>query len=121
MPWKVDPVTEQRTALIHAVRTAGLSVAEAARRFGVSRRTAHKWLARHDADPDAPLADRSRRPRRSPARTDDAAEAIVLEARDRFGWGPRKLHARLKAEGRTPPPVRRVALVACPNTVRQIG
>lgn len=37
MPWKVEPVTEQRLALVHAVRTAGLSVAEAARRYGVER------------------------------------------------------------------------------------
>jgi transposase InsO family protein len=111
MPWKVDPVSEQRTALVHAVRTAGLSVAEAARRYGVSRQTAHKWLARFDADRDAPLGDRSRRPVSSPARTPDEVEAVVLEARDRWGWGPRKLHAVLKAEGRSAPPVRTIAAI----------
>jgi transposase InsO family protein len=111
MPWKVDPVPAQRIALVHAVRTAGLSVAEAARRHGVSRRTAHKWLARHDTDPDAPLADRSRRPRSSPARTPDDAQRAVLEARDRWGWGPRKLHAVLKAEGRPAPPPRTIAAI----------
>jgi transposase InsO family protein len=111
MPWKVDPVPEQRTALVHAVRTAGLPVAEAARRYGVSRKTAFKWLARFDADPAAPLADRSRRPHRSPARTADEAERAVLEARDRYGWGPRKLRAVLEAEGRPAPPARTVAEV----------
>jgi transposase InsO family protein len=109
MPWKVDPVTEQRIALVHAVRTAGLPVAEAARRYGVSRKTAFKWLARHDAEPDRPLADRSRRPASSPARTAADAEAAVLEVRDRWGWGPRKLHAVLKAEGRPAPPPRTIA------------
>lgn len=111
MPWKVDPVPEQRIALVQAVRTAGLSVAEAARRFGVSRQTAHAWLARHDADPAMPLADRSRRPARSPARTPEAAERIVLEARDRWGWGPRKLRALLLREGREPPPARTIAAI----------
>jgi transposase InsO family protein len=111
MPWKVDPVPEQRTALVHAVRTAGLSVAEAARRYGVSRKTAFKWLARFDADPDAPLADRSRRPRRSPARTAEEAERAVLEVRDRHGWGPRKIAAVLAREGRPAPPARTVAAV----------
>lgn len=111
MPWKVDPVPEQRSALVHAVRTAGLSVAEAARRYGVSRRTAHKWLARHDADPDAPLADRSRRPGRSPTRTPEDRERVVLEARDRWGWGPRKLHAVLKAQGHPAPPPRTIAAI----------
>ena len=111
MPWKVDPVTEQRTALVHAVRVAGLPVAEAARRFGVSRRTAHKWLARFDADPAAPPADRSRRPHASPARTPADVEAAVLEARDRLGWGPRKLGAVLRAEGRPAPPARTIAAI----------
>ncbi len=111
MPWKVDPVPEQRIALVHAVRTAGLSVSEAARRYGVSRRTAHKWLARFDADPAASLADRPRRPARSPARTSEEAERAVLEARDRWGWGPRKLHAVLKAEGRPAPPPRTIAAI----------
>lgn len=111
MPWKVDPVPEQRIALVHAVRTAGLPVAEAARRYGVSRRTAYKWLARFDGDPAAPLADRSRRPHASPSRTGADVEAIVLETRDRWGWGPRKLHALLKAEGRPAPPPRTIAAI----------
>jgi transposase len=59
MPWSVRPVSELRTALVHAVRSAGVPAAEAARRFGVSRKTAFKWLARFDARPEAPLADRS--------------------------------------------------------------
>lgn len=111
MPWKVRPVPEQRTALVHAVRTAGLSVSEAARRLGVSRKTAHKWLARFDADPAEPLVDRSRRPGHSPGRTAEAVEAVVLGARDRWGWGPRKLHAVLKAEGHPAPPPRTIAAI----------
>ena len=63
MPWKVSPVHEVRFALVHAVRHLHVGVAAAARQFGVSRRVAYKWLARHHADPDAPLLDRSRRPR----------------------------------------------------------
>lgn len=54
-------MSEQRTALVHTVRTAGLSAAEAARRYGVSRKTASKWLGRVDAEPQSPLADRPRR------------------------------------------------------------
>ena len=111
MPWKVDPVTEQRTALVHAVRTAGLSVAEAARRYGISRKTAHKWLSRHDAAPERPLSDRSRRPHRSPGRTPEERERAVLEARDRWGWGPRKLHALLAREGHPAPPPRTIAAI----------
>jgi transposase InsO family protein len=111
MPWKVDPVPEQRIALVHAVRSAGLPVAEAARRYGVSRKTAFKWLARHDAEPERPLDDRPRRPARSPARTPDDVERAVLEARDEYGWGPRKLRAVLKARGLPAPPARTIAAI----------
>jgi transposase InsO family protein len=111
MPWGVHPVSELRSALVHAVRGAGLPVAEAARRYGVSRKTAFKWLARYDADPAAALADRPRRPRASPRRTAEADERRVPQARDRWGWGPRKLHAVLEAEGHPAPPARTIAAI----------
>jgi transposase InsO family protein len=111
MPREVQPVPELRSALVHAVRHAGLSVAEAARRFGVSRQTAHTWLARYDAQPDRPLADRSRRPATSPRRTPEDLERAVLEARDRWGWGPRKLRAVMLRDGLAPPPVRTIAAI----------
>src|SRR6266550_2863441 len=88
MPWKVSPVHEVRFALVHLVRHLHSTVAAAARQFGVSRRVAYKWLARYDADADAPLCDRSRRPAASPRRTPCAVEQRVLGVRDRFNWGP---------------------------------
>lgn len=111
MPWSVTPVSELRTAFVHAVRTAGRPVAHACRDFGVSRKTAYKWLARHAADPHAPLTDRSRRPHASPGRTADDAERAVLAVRDQFGWGPRKIHAYLRNQGRPTPPARTIAAV----------
>ena len=87
MPWKVTPVSELRIALVHCVRTLGHSVAQAARDFDVSRKTANKWLAVYDADPVRPLLDRSRRPGRSPHKTDDALEQLILDTRKQFNWG----------------------------------
>lgn len=107
MPWSTPHVSELRTALAHAVRTAGLPVAAAARRFGISRKTAYKWLARFDAQ--RPLADHSRRPHHSPARTHPDREATVLAVREQFGWGPRKIHAYLRHLGHTPPAARTIA------------
>ncbi|MBX6311769.1 MAG: hypothetical protein IRY99_02430 [Isosphaeraceae bacterium] len=80
-------MSELRLALVPAVRSAGLPVAEAARCYGVSRKTVFQGLARSDADPTAPLADRSRRPRASPGRTVEDVEHRVREARDRRSWG----------------------------------
>ena len=95
MPWKEFPMHEQRSAFVHLVRSLYYSVSQAAREFGVSRKTAHKWLARYKEDPDIPLLDRSRRPSRSPARSDAVLEQKTLEVRKQFGWGPRKIRAYL--------------------------
>lgn len=103
MPWKVSPVHEVRFALVHAVRHLNLTVAAAARQFGVSRRVAYKWLGRHDADPGATLCDRSRRPLASPGRTPGDVERHVLGVRDRFNWGPRKIHFYLRQQPGLPP------------------
>ena len=86
MPWSTNTVSELRTAFAHAVRTAQRSVTQAANDFGISRKTAYKWLALFDDK--QPLADRSRRPHHCPARTSDQLEVAVLAVRDQFGWGP---------------------------------
>jgi transposase InsO family protein len=109
MPWSSPSVSEIRTALVHAVRSANRPVADAARDFGVSRKTAYKWLARFDAG--LPLIDHSRRPDASPRRTAIDLEDAVLEVRDRFGWGPRKIHAYLRNLERPTPPIRTIAAI----------
>jgi transposase InsO family protein len=109
MPWKAPAVSELRFALCHSVRTLHQPVAAAARRFGVSRKTAHKWLAVYDAEEHpcgaGALADRPRRPLHSPRRTAPDGERAVLEVRDRYNWGPRKIHHFLLARdpGADPP------------------
>jgi transposase InsO family protein len=109
MPWSTNTVSELRTAFVHAVRTAGRSVSQAARDFGISRKTAYKWLARFDQQ--QPLDDRSTRPTRSPTRTADALEAAVLAVRDRHGWGPRKITAYLRNDNQPTVPTRTAAAI----------
>lgn len=102
----------QRRELVALVDGGGVSIAELARRFGVSRKTIYKWLARQRAagteagSPDLPgaLIDRSRRPATSPHRTPPEVELAVLTLRDAHpAWGGRKLHHRLKALGQPAP------------------
>src|SRR5687768_512807 len=81
------------------------NVAAACRRFGVSRKTGYKWLARAAAGHG--LADRSRRPRASPARTGDAVEQLVVALRAAHpAWGARKLKRRLEDLGHAGVPAR---------------
>src|SRR5579884_705779 len=111
MPWSTAPVSELRTALVHAVRTAQQPVTQVCRDFGVSRKTAYKWLRRHDAQPQQPPDDRSRRPHHCPGRTPASLEAAVLAVRDRYGWGPRKIVAYLRGQEQPAPPVRTAAAI----------
>jgi transposase InsO family protein len=70
------------------------------RRFGVSPKTAYKWIDRFDQGGAAALFDQSRRPHLSPTRTDDELERRVCEMRVKHSaWGGRKIRARLLALG----------------------
>lgn len=106
MPWENPPVSEVRLAFIHQVITLNSSVAHACREFRISRKTGYKWLDRYRQQPEQPLNDLSRKPRTSPKRTGDPVETRILEVRDRFGWGARKIHAFL-TERNVPVPAAR--------------
>lgn len=100
MPWEERDVVEQRRDLIAAVE-AGSSISEAARRAGVSRKTASKWWHRHQRDGDSGLVDRSRaRVTRPDWVTPPAMVELVLSVRDRLPtWGGRKIRVLLLREG----------------------
>jgi transposase len=83
-----------RLALTQAV-TDGMTLRQAAGRFGVSVATAHRWWHRRLAASSDELAsgvwlfDRSSRPRRSPRLLDAIEQERICEARRDTGWGPR--------------------------------
>jgi len=70
-----------RRELVLLADQPGANVAEISRRFGVSRKTAYKWLGRYREGGDDALGDRSRAPDRSPNRTPPEVEAAVLRVR----------------------------------------
>jgi transposase InsO family protein len=116
MPWEILPVSELRITFVHEVRTLHTPVSVACEKFNISRKTGYKWLARYAELPGVPLVDRSRRPVSSPQKTASDVEQAVLDVRARFHWGPRKIHAFLKQQGRTLPSSRTVA-----NILRRHG
>lgn len=98
---------EQRYQAVLAVIGDGVEVTEAASRFGVSRQTLHRWLARYERAGLAGLADRSHVPRGCPHQMDPAVEVLVLEMRRAHpGWGPRRLLYELGRAGVDPLPSR---------------
>jgi transposase len=90
---------EQRQALCYRIAVSGRGVSAVCREMGVSRKTAYKWLKVYRQAPGCSLADRSRRPHRSPGRTASAVEAEVLALRDAHRWGARKIRKVLQRGG----------------------
>jgi transposase InsO family protein len=80
-----------------ALQAEGLySMTELCARFGVSRKTGYKWLARFTAHGWDGLADHSRRPHACPRHTTAAVEAALVQLRQTHPhWGPKKLVALL--------------------------
>jgi transposase InsO family protein len=64
--------------VVTAVRVEGRSKSGVAREYGVSRRWVHELVARYDAEGEAGLAPRSRRPHTSPARTSVQVEEAIV-------------------------------------------
>lgn len=97
MPWKVTSPMDQRDQLITLWRQGDDSGAALCRRFGVSRKTAYKWLGRFEAEGHDGLCDRSRARHHQPDAVAPETERAILEARAAHPlWGPRKLLAWLR-------------------------
>jgi transposase InsO family protein len=98
VPWKEATPVSQRTEFISLTRSQAISVSELARRFGISRKTAYKWIDRRSSG--EPLEDRSRRPERSPGKTAGLLEDAVVALRHQHPcWGGRKLAKVLSNRG----------------------
>lgn len=96
MPWKECSAVSEREEFVRLAKQAGANLSDLCRRFGVSRKSAYKWIRRFDAGGVAALVDRSRRPHASPRKTDPAIEQEVLGVRkENPVWGGRKIHHTL--------------------------
>jgi transposase InsO family protein len=97
MPWKTISLLRARQQLAEAVLACRHSLQSLARRFGVSRKTAYKWLNRFRHTGVSGLKDRSRRPQSSPDQISGFwVKQILSWRRRRFHWGARKIHQRLR-------------------------
>lgn len=92
MPWRELEPMEQRLELIREYESGLLTMTELAAQYGVSRKTAYKWLERYGQDGMRGLADRSRRPHTSPqALPSEVVEAVIAFRRRHPTWGAKKV------------------------------
>ena len=105
MAWKTMDVQEQRVRFVVAAARKEKSLTALCREFEISRPTGYLWLKRYQEAGVAGIAEKSRRPRRSPNQTPLALEQEVVKVRGRYpDWGARKLQVMLDREQVQLPP-----------------
>lgn len=98
MPWQEETVMSLRQDFVRLAQTQTIALSELCRRFGISRKTGYKWLARAKAQ--VPLADRSRVPHTSPTRTSEPVIQRIIALRMAHpAWGGRKIARVLHDQG----------------------
>lgn len=105
MPWKEMTNMSQRTGFIVEAKAEGANISALCREYGISRKTAYKWLKREREAGVAGLAEQSRRPKHSPGQTEASIERQVLAVRqDNPDWGGRKIRRILRDQGHSEVP-----------------
>src|SRR5262245_56759591 len=99
MPWHETEPMHERHNFIAAYLSGLYSVTELCARFGISRKTAYKWIARYQQAGLAGLNECPRTPHTSPRRTSSSLVALIRAARELHPtWGPAKLHPWLSSQ-----------------------
>jgi len=97
MVWKETCAMEERIRFVDAVVENTETFAAICRRFGVSRKSGYKWLARYQAEGVEGLKDQSRAPlHHAQAITARIAELCLAVRRAHPTWGPVKVKAWLE-------------------------
>jgi transposase InsO family protein len=97
MPWKETCAMDERLMFIGECLRGELPMTALCERYGISRKTGYKWLARYQDDPESGLLERSRAPHRCANGLADAVAERILALRRRHPhYGPRKLLAQLQ-------------------------
>lgn len=100
MPWKEASAMSLRLEFVRLAMIETSNIRSLCRRYGISPKTAYKWIDRYREGGTEALNDHSRRPQYSPHRTGPYVEEKILQLREKHpSWGARKLRARLVAQG----------------------
>lgn len=112
MVWNGKTTMELRSEFVRLASQSGANKSQLCRQFGITRKTAYKWLERANNERES-FQDRSRRPKGHPNDTPEEIEKLVIKARKKFpSWGGRKLHTWLKRKG--------YQYVPAPSTITKI-
>jgi len=97
MPWRETAPMKERMRFVTDWERDLFSMVELCERYGVSRKTGYKWVARYESEGADGLGERSRAPHHCPHRiAADVAAAICGGRRQHPSWGPDKILHWLK-------------------------
>jgi transposase InsO family protein len=100
MSWQPTNIMTLKREFVQFALQEGARISALCRRYEISRKTGYKWIKRYREQGEAGLAERSRRPGRSPGQTGGkVAQSITALRREHPAWGARKLRAVLQREG----------------------
>src|SRR5512143_23304 len=99
MPFRERSIVLEREEFCRLASDVGANFRALCRGWGISPTTGYKWLGRWQSTGRPGLADRPRRPQRSPARCEASVEEQILAVRrEHPAWGGRKIrHVLVKA------------------------
>jgi putative transposase len=100
VPWKAICPMDERIHFISMVNESDETFTEICERFGISRKTGYKWVARYEAHGAAGLVEHRPVAHSCPHRTPAEVLDQLIELRKQHPkWGPKKLRARLETLG----------------------
>lgn len=100
MAWQEVSKMMSKLQFVELALRSELPFSELCKRFNISRPTGYKLIKRYKEEGKSGLADRSRRPKTSPKRTNASIEEQIIELRQKHPcWGGRTLRHLLLAQG----------------------
>lgn len=99
MSWKTQDLMSLKIELISKTLDSDTNISDLCLKFGVSRKTAYKWIKRYKEDGLEGLAELSRRPLTSPSRISEEMVLRILEMKKKERCGAKKIRKYLQDEG----------------------
>ena len=93
---------QEKIRFVMRASEVGKNMSALCREFGISRPTGYDWLKRYREEGSfGALVELSRCPHTSPLATEERVEQRVVQLREQYGWGGKKLEVLLAREGVT--------------------
>ena len=102
MPWKEKSPMNERTRFLSDHLSGLHSVSELCRKYGISRKTGYKWIARYEAQGPPGLGERTSRPLSVSRSTPEPIVRELLAARERHPPGAPRSSSRCSSGSTRP-------------------